>query len=130
MIKLAYTLIYVDDVKKTMSFYHNAFGLTLGFVHESLHYGEMETGDTKLGFVLHETAESHGFTYDKLDLKKKPSGFEIAFTTPNVKAAYQRAIEAGATPLSEPEMKPWGQEVSYVRDCNGMVVELCSEMAS
>jgi lactoylglutathione lyase len=59
--KLGYTLFYVDDVKSTMTFYSKAFGLQVGFLHESNQYGEMVTGDTKLGFVNHETASSHGF---------------------------------------------------------------------
>lgn len=64
--KLGYTLIYVDDVKKTMKFYEKAFGLKSGFRHESNQYGEMVTGDTKLGFVHHDTAKSHYFKYEKI----------------------------------------------------------------
>jgi len=30
--------------------------------------------------------------------------------------------------VSEPETKPWGQTVAYVRDRNGFLVELCSPM--
>lgn len=52
--KLGYTLLYVDDVEKTMAFYSKAFG--------------------------------------------------------------------------KPTKKPWGQVVSYVRDCNGLLVEICSSM--
>ncbi len=120
--------MYVDDVKKTMAFYTKAFGLKVGFLHESGQYGEMVTGDTKLGFVHHETAASHGFKYDKMSLSKKPPACEIAFVTSNVDKAYTKAINAGAEAASEPEKKPWGQTVSYVRDCNGFLVEICSEM--
>jgi lactoylglutathione lyase len=52
--KLGYTLLYVDDVLKTMDFYEKAFGLARGFAHEN-QYGEMVTGETKLGFVAHPT---------------------------------------------------------------------------
>ena len=40
-----------------------------------------------------------------------------------------RAVEAGARELSGPKQKPWGQTVSYVRDPNGVLIELCSPMA-
>lgn len=126
--KLGYTLIYVDDVGRTMGFYEKAFGLKPGFLHESKQYGEMETGGTKLGFVHHETASSHGFEYDKLSPKKTAPGIEIGLVTEDVEAAFSKAIKAGATSVSKPEKKPWGQVVSYVRDCNGLLVEICSAM--
>ena len=126
--KLGYTLFYVDDVESTMSFYSRAFGLTPGFIHECKQYGEMLTGDTKLGFVQHETAQSHGFSYDKMDLSKKPAAFEIGFVTNDVKAAFDKAVAQGAVAVEKPKTKPWGQVVSYVRDCNGYLVEICSPM--
>lgn len=126
--KLGYTLIYVDHVPQTMQFYEKAFGLTPGYLHESNQYGEMATGETKLGFVQHETAGSHGFEYEKMSTKKTPPGFEIGLVTPDVEKAYNKAVDAGATPVSKPKTKPWGQTVSYVRDCNGVLIEICSPM--
>lgn len=126
--KLGYALIYVDDVEKTMSFYTQAFGLEAGFLHESLQYGEMITGETKLGFVHHDTANSHGFEYEKLNLNRKAPGLEIGFVTKDVETAFNTAVKAGAVAVSTPLQKPWGQVVSYVRDCNGLLVEICSEM--
>lgn len=126
--KLGYTLFYVGDVEQTMKFYSKAFGLEAGFLHESKQYGEMATGETKLGFVNHETAMSHGFSYEKMDLSKKPAAFEIGFVTKDVKAAFDKAVKNGAQPIQNPETKPWGQVVSYVRDCNGYLVEICSPM--
>lgn len=125
--KLSYNLFYVDDVAKAMDFYEKAFGLQKGFLHED-QYGEMITGETKLGFVSHTTARSHGFEYEASDLKKKPSAFEIGFVTGDVEAAFEKAINAGAIVVSRPKVKPWGQVVSYVRDCNGFLVEICSAM--
>jgi lactoylglutathione lyase len=127
--KLGYTLLYVDDVEATIKFYTSAFGLEAGFVDtEGKQYGEMITGDTKLGFVNHKTASSHHFSYEKMSQAKTPAAFEIGFVTDNVDAAFEKAVKAGATPLCKPEVKPWGQTVSYVRDCNGFLVEICSAM--
>ena len=124
--KLGYTLFYVDDVEKSMNFYALAFGMEKGFLHESKEYGEMMSGETKLGFVHHATAGSHGFEYQKSDLKSKPFAFEIGLVTENVAEAFKKALSAGAQSVSEPKTKPWGQVVSYVRDCNGFLVEICS----
>jgi predicted enzyme related to lactoylglutathione lyase len=125
--KLGYTLFYVDDVEKTMNFYSLAFGLEKGFAHEN-QYGEMITGETKVGFVNHQTASSHGFEYEKAQLQNKPFAFEIGFITKDVESAYKKALSAGAAAVSAPKTKPWGQTVSYVRDCNGFLVEICSPM--
>ena len=124
--KFGYTLFYVDDVKKSMTFYHEAFGLQKGFLHESGQYGEMVTGETKIGFVGHAVASSNGFDYQKKNLSDKPLPIEIGFVTQDVSSAYQKALSAGATSLSSPTSKPWGQVVSYVKDCNGNIVEICS----
>ncbi|MEI8017073.1 MAG: VOC family protein [Schlesneria sp.] len=126
--KFGYTILYVADVEATVTFYESAFGLKRQFIHES-GYGEMITGDTKLAFASVELARSNGVLFH-LALPDAPApSFEIAFTTEDVAAAFQRAVDAGATPVAEPKQKPWGQLVCYVRDINGFLVELCSPMA-
>jgi uncharacterized glyoxalase superfamily protein PhnB len=46
----------------------------------------------------------------------------------DVAGAYARAVAAGAAAVQEPRQKPWGQTVGYVRDLNGVLVELCSPL--
>jgi len=60
----------------------------------------------------------------------QPLGIEIAFVTPDVAAAHATALAAGASEISTPEAKPWGQIVSYVRSPDGTLVELCTPVAS
>ena len=48
--KFRYTILYVEDVARTLTFYERAFGLKTGFLHESGDYGELVSGDTKLAF--------------------------------------------------------------------------------
>jgi uncharacterized glyoxalase superfamily protein PhnB len=55
-----------------------------------------------------------------------PIGAQIAFVTHDLDHGWDRALEAGATLLMAPEPKPWGQTVGYLRDLNGVVVELCT----
>lgn len=127
--KLGYTLIYVEDVARSVAFYEQAFGLERGFVHESGSYAEMATGETKLGFVAHEQAKQivpGGYRAGKAD--ELPAGMEIALVTADVPAAYERAVAAGAASVAEPIDKPWGQTVAYVRDPDGTLVELASPM--
>ena len=60
---------------------------------------------------------------------KHPLGMEIALVTDDVTSAHKAALEHGATELSAPAQKPWGQVVSYVRAPDGTLVELCTPVS-
>ena len=51
--RFGYTIIYTDDVEKSIEFFERAFGLKRRFVHES-GYGELDTGSTALAFATHD----------------------------------------------------------------------------
>lgn len=125
----AYTVIYVQDVAASIAFYERAFGLTRRFIGDKNEYGEMETGATALAFCFIDYAVPGlpgGLT--RHDPARPPAAVEIAFTTSDVPAAYRTAVAAGATPLAEPAAKPWGQVVAYVRDPDGVLIELCTPL--
>lgn len=125
--KFGYTILYVKDVPRAVAFYEDAFGLDRKFVHEAGLYAEMNTGATTLAFAAFGLAKSNlpcGFRENHLE--EPPSGFEIALVTDDVPAAYERALAAGAAAVSPPASKPWGQVVAFLRDKDGIVVELCS----
>jgi lactoylglutathione lyase len=125
--KFGYTILYVKDVPRSVAFYEDAFGLGRRFVHEAGLYAEMDTGATTLAFAANGLAKSNlpcGF--EENHPSQPPAGFEIAFVTDDVAAAYERALVAGATAVTAPTAKPWGQIVAFVRDKDGIVVELCS----
>ena len=121
---LRYTILYVDDVPSTLEFFERAFGLQRGFLHESGDYGELKTGETKLAFS--STALMQQLEKNPAAPNAKSPTFEIAFETENVKAALERAIDAGATLIQDARDEPWGQTTSYVSDPNGYLVEICS----
>lgn len=127
--KLGYTIIYVDDVPKTVAFYESAFGLTRRFIHESNLYAEMETGDTVLSFAGNEAAEMSGLAIVPNDPAGPAAGWEICFVTEDVTTAYEHAVTNGCSPVGDPSEKPWGQTVSFVRDLNGCIVEIASPIA-
>lgn len=126
--KLRYNILYVDDVRKTLGFYNAAFGIEIGFVHESGDYGELLTGDTKLAFSSIELMQTLGKSPSRPD-PKSPSS-EIAFETENVAEALAQAVKAGAILVQDVREEPWGQTTSYVSDINGFLVEICSPVAS
>ncbi|MDI1435556.1 VOC family protein [Polyangium sorediatum] len=126
--KLGYVILYVQDVEAAVVFYERAFGLTRRFVHESNQYAEMETGATALAFVSESLAGSHGFSFRASRSTELAAAVELALTTPDVPAAFEVAVAAGAAAVSAPKTKPWGQTVAYVRDLDGFLVELCTPM--
>lgn len=61
-------------------------------------------------------------------MTNKPFGIEIGFTTDDVEATVKSAVEAGAIVVENPKTKPWEQVVSYVRDLDGFLIEICTSM--
>ena len=127
--KFGYTIIYVRDVSTTLGFFEKAFGLQTRFIHES-NYGELCTGETTLSFASHELGTKNlPDGYISAESSSKPLGMEIALVTEDVDQAHAKAIIAGATEVSSPIQKPWGQRVSYVRSPDGILIELCTPVA-
>src|SRR6185436_2037027 len=118
-VSLGYVILHVKDVSASLTFYEQAFGLSRRFFNDDSGkaYGELETGAARLAFASLELAK----TVLKQEVvaaspDKAPLGVEIALVTPDVPALYARAVKAGATEVSEPTAKPWGQTVAYLRD--------------
>jgi uncharacterized glyoxalase superfamily protein PhnB len=130
MIKFAYTILYVNDVTKSIEFYEKAFGFSRKFVTPENDYGELAVGETTLSFASISLAQSNltkGFL--ESSLTEKPFGIEIGFTTENVEDVVAAAVQAGATIAENPKTKPWGQVVAYIRDIDGFLVEICTPMS-
>lgn len=121
---LRYTILYVEDVSASMSFYENAFGLKRKMLHEAGDYGELETGSTVLALSSRKLLSELGKNPGSPD-PERPT-FELAFETESVDAALKKAVEAGAFLVQEAKEMPWGQTTSYVRDIDGFLVEICS----
>jgi lactoylglutathione lyase len=125
-VKFGYTIFYVDNVEGTVSFYERAFGFKRGMLAPD-EFGVVETGATKLGFA------ANAFMKTALPLQTQTAGMsnhpppvEIALVTDDVQAAFDKAVAAGAKPVSQPKKEPRGQVVSYVRDLNGFLIEICT----
>lgn len=129
MNKLGTVIFYVEDVEKTIAFFEKAFGLERAFVDPTGQYGQLETGTTALGFASLELAKLNlpqGFR--PISPKELP-GCEISFTAKDVHRSFSHAVKSGAELIASPEEKPWGQTVGYVRDFNGILIEIASDMA-
>lgn len=126
--QFAYTILYVDDVAKSLAFYEAAFGLKRRFLHPSGDFGELETGATILAFSSRALMQSLGKHPARPD-PNAPSS-EIAFATTTVQATVDQALRAGASLVQAPEDMPWGQTVAYLADPDGFLVEICTPMSA
>jgi len=129
MVKFTYTILYVKDVNASITFYEKAFGFKRKFITPDNSYGELSTGEATLSFASVDLAKSNlseGFMESNLD--GKPFGIEIGFTTENVELVFNNAVKEGAIPVEKIKTKPWGQLVGYVKDINGLLIEICSPM--
>jgi lactoylglutathione lyase len=125
--RFGYTILYVRDVSASLDFYERAFGQRRRFVHESGQYAELETGGTALAFAALELAASNlPGQFRPVPVGKSAPAFEVCFVSDDVEGAFERAVREGAEPVTKPQTKPWGQDVAYVRDPDGTLVEIAS----
>ena len=55
-------------------------------------------------------------------------GFEIGFKVPDVDAAFAELVARGASPVTPPTNRPWGQRTAYIRDPDGHLIELAQDL--
>ena len=121
MLKFATAVVYADDVPTTVGFYRRVTGL------EPTYY------DADLGFALLGEDQSVAIASHNAGMlmladgygnarSNRVRGIELAFWTRDVVAAFQLAVEAGATTLTPPRVMPWGQTVAYVQAPEGTIL--------
>lgn len=119
-------MFWVADVPATVDFYEQAFGLRRRWVRDEGDYAQMETGSVVLQFAVETAAPANGLTIRPLRAGDTPAAVQMSLTVADVPAAHSRAIGAGAADVAAPVTKPWGQVVAYVRDRDGILVELAT----
>ena len=130
MVKFGYTILYVNDVSRSIQFYEKAFGLERKFMTPEQDYGELLTGETTLAFaskgLISSVLKSE---FETSAIEKPPFGIEIGLVTDDVAKTMHQAVQEGAIVVLEPITKPWGQTVAYVRDPEGFLVEICTPVS-
>lgn len=129
--KYAYTILYVENVSKTVQFYKNAFGFDEKFITPENDYAELLSGETTIAFASHTLAKSNfSNKFSPVSHQTPPPAIELAFTSENINEDFEKALKNGAREFEPIVEKPWGQKVGYVRDLNGFIIEICTPMSS
>lgn len=126
--KLTYTILYVNNVSKSVAFYEKAFGIKNRFIHESGDYAEMDTGQVTLAFCAHNLAKDIVRQNYLKASQNQLIGSQISFEPDNLQEAYATALENGAKSIVPPETKPWGWESAVLMDLDGHIVEIAREI--
>jgi lactoylglutathione lyase len=124
---LGWVIVYVEAADEAARFYEATFGLTLEFAAPEGAYAQLDTGSTKLAFASYALGEQNfPGGVRRAESTGQPANVEIALITKDVDAGYAKALAAGCTSLSEPDDKPHGQRVAWVRDPFGTLIELAT----
>ena len=126
---LGWVIVYVDEPARAADFYVETFGLTLEFAVPDGSYAQLSTGTTRLAFASYALGEKNfRGGVRRADQGSQPPNVELTLVADDVDTGYAQALAAGCSSLSEPEDKPQGQRVAYVRDPFGTLVELATPL--
>jgi lactoylglutathione lyase len=121
----SFPMLYVADVPATVSFYVDGLGAMLDHAHDDGSYAEVHVDDLTVGLVAEVDAREHlPVPFEPGARSGPPGAFELFFEVADADEAAKKAASAGATVLAQPTDKPWGWRVAYLRDPNGIVIEL------
>jgi lactoylglutathione lyase len=128
-LKLGWVITYVDQPRTASEFYARVFGLRAEFAAPDGSYAQLDTGPTKLAFASYGLGQKNfPGGVRRAPAEGAPPNTEIALITDDVDAAFNTAVEAGCEALAEPQDKPHGQRVAYVRDPFGGLIELATPL--
>ena len=128
MIRLGYTVCYVDDVAAVLTRFEAAFGLTRQLLTEDGNFAELDTGETTLCFAEREFGRAH-FKSEagRAVFDGAPRRFELSFVTDDVDGVWASALAAGMTEAAPLEKRSWGQRIGFLLDPEGILIEVASE---
>lgn len=123
--RFSFTYLWTPDVEATLRFYERAFGLPVRRAARDGDWGLVGDPGHPLGIEGHHLApERAGGRFPDTYVRGQPAGFYLVLDVAELESAFRRAVDAGCEVLSPPERTAVGNRVAWVRDPNGVVVEL------
>lgn len=129
--RVAYVILYVDDLDRSVRFYRDVIGVALRFADDG--FAEFDTKGTRFGLFprsgLADLLGRAAISEPTGGPEVSRPGVEVCFVVPDVDRHAERLRTAGADVLSGPTDRPWGHRTLHLRDPDGHVVELAQEIA-
>lgn len=119
--------LFVNDMGRMIRFYRDVLGFEIKEPEDASNVYLVKDGTL---FLLYGRQDFEKMTHRRYEYVKGLNGHcELALyvdTFEAVDAAYQKAVENGATPVLPPELEPWGQRTCYIADPEGNLIEIGS----
>ncbi len=123
--RIAQLSLYVQNVEKSLTWYETTFEAKRKMISPDGNYGELDLGGFTLAFGYEEMERQHNYpTFHGNNLVSEPAGMNLAVMTDDLEGQYQKALANGAISILPPHRKPWGIEIAWVRDINGIMVSI------
>jgi lactoylglutathione lyase len=119
--RLAYAILFVSDLPRSVRFYRDLIGIPFKFANDS--YAEFATEGAKFALF----ARQH---LPELIGRAAPAGEadwpqgEVAFFVDDPDAEHDRLRGAGVAIIAPPTDRPWGERTVHIADPDGNVIEL------
>jgi lactoylglutathione lyase len=118
---VAYIILYVSELARSIAFYRDLLGLPFKF--EDAGYAEFSTQGTR--FALYERRRAEWLT--GLTVTPGPAA-EVVFVVDDVDAHARRLAAHGAEIISGPADRPWGHRTVHLVDPDNFIVELAQQI--
>ena len=118
--RINYVIVFVSDMKRSVSFYRDALGLPLKF--ESPEWTEFATEGATLALHASESSDA-----DEASLQNLPAGrCRPGLSVPNLDEFHQRMIEKEVQCLQEPQ-ETFGARIAQYADPDGLAISVSQE---
>ena len=123
---LAYVILFVEDLERSLTFYKDILGMTVR--HRAEGYAELTVEGPK--FALLERWRLPALVGESESGLPPPATHEgeVAFLVQDVDKVYARLCSRGVAFVCAPEDRPWGQRTAYFRDPDGHLIELAMDL--
>jgi lactoylglutathione lyase len=118
--RLTYAIIFVSDMKRSVSFYRDALGLPLRF--ESPGWTEFATDGATLALHASEAPAPK----EEDSLKVPPGRCRPGLSVPNLDEFHKRMVEKKVTCLQEPK-ETFGARIAQYLDPDGLAISVSEE---
>jgi predicted enzyme related to lactoylglutathione lyase len=126
MSRLIFIALNASDLDRSLAFYRDAFAIVF---HTDLNEPASDPwyGGEHAAYSWTDGAFLHFALFPESRPERPASrDAQIGFSTPDIGAAHERAVAAGAEVVHPPRPEPWGTTSRY-RDPDGNLVSLTSQ---
>jgi lactoylglutathione lyase len=121
--RIAYAIVFVSDMKRSLAFYRDLVGLPVRF--ESSHWTEFETVGATLALHL---SDGHSETGERTD-REAPGTCRPGLSVPNLSEFHHRIVAQGVKCLQVPK-DVFGSRVAMYLDPDGLAISVGEDRSS